>query len=212
MPKIVDVDEKRNLIAQSACRVVVAKGVANTRMADIAAEANVTTGMIVNYFNTKDEIIAAALRLAFRNIEAKIAERTQDQKTTNLFAMLEPVIGSSDDDRADVAVWINFWGMLSADPELRELNQTLHKEGLQTYKRAMLTAWPESAEWPDEVFDAALTSVVTCLFGLSAGGIVNPTTWPKTVLRTQLRMQLDLVRDWSNAQPNAIPRNAQNSH
>ena len=110
MPKIVDAEEKRLLIAQAACRVVVAKGVANTRMADIATEANVTTGMVVNYFNSKDEIIEAALRLAFRNIETKIAERTQDRRTASLFEMLEPAIGVSDDDRADVAVWINFFG------------------------------------------------------------------------------------------------------
>lgn len=199
MPKIVDAEEKRLLIAQAACRVVVAKGVANTRMADIATEANVTTGMVVNYFNSKDEIIEAALRLAFRNIETKIAERTQDRRTASLFEMLEPAIGVSDDDRADVAVWINFWGMLSVDREMRELNKALHRDGLQTYTSAMHAAWPESTEWSDEVFDAALTSIVTCLFGLSAGGIVNPTTWSTTVLRNQLRLQLDLVRNWANA-------------
>ena len=210
MPKIVDVEEKRTLIAEAACRVVVARGVANTRMVDIAAEADVTTGMLVNYFDTKDDIILAALRLAFRNIEAKIAERAEDRVTTDLCDILEPAIPATEDDRADIAVWINFWGMLSADPELQKLNRKLHAEGMETYERAIRSAWPECADWSDDVFSTVRFSIVSCLFGLSAAGIVNPSIWPKKLLRNQLRLHLDLIWNlWGGALETNVCKHAQ---
>lgn len=197
MPKIVNPDEKRNMIAQAACRAIAAKGIANVTMTDIAAEANVTTGMIVNYFDTKDEIITAALRLAFVNIRRKIAQRTSQDDLSELCDILEPAIAIAQSDRQDIAVWIGFWGMLSADPEMQNLNDKLHQEGLATYAAAIRVAWPESAGWPETVFADVLVSVATCLFGLSAGAITNPGTWTPQMLRKQLRLQLQLIRAWA---------------
>lgn len=160
---------------------------------------NVTTGMIVNYFDIKDDIIAAALRLAFVNIGRKIAERTSREDLSDLAEILEPAIPAGQSDQQDIAVWIEFWGRPSADPEMRKLNDGLHQEGLATYAAAIRAAWPESAEWPDTVLSEVLISVATCLFGLSSGGITTPSTWPPSALQRQLRLQLQLLREWAVA-------------
>lgn len=198
MPKVVDADQNRRLIAEAACRAIAEKGIARATMKDIAAAAGASTGMIVNYFPNKEAIIAAALRLPFERIEERIAKRLASG-ATDLAEMLEPAIPAGEGGRTDVAVWVAFWGLIATDEKFRQLNAELHQEGLGLFARALRAGWPESADWPRPVFDDALRAVLTCLFGLSAGGATNPGTWSAAVQRRQLRLHLDVMRDWANA-------------
>ncbi|MGH8277414.1 MAG: TetR family transcriptional regulator, partial [Steroidobacteraceae bacterium] len=63
MPKIVDHDQRRDEIALVACRVVATHGFDQATIVRIAREAGYTTGMVAHYFDTKQQIIIAALRL-----------------------------------------------------------------------------------------------------------------------------------------------------
>src|SRR3977135_4070054 len=72
MPKIVDHDQRRDQIALVACRVVAEKGFDQATIVRIAREAGYTTGMVAHYFDTKQDIIIAALRLILRRIEERL--------------------------------------------------------------------------------------------------------------------------------------------
>jgi|GEM_PF-3130620 len=196
MPKIVDYDKQRSLISRAACRAIAAKGIGGVTMIEIANEAGVTTGMILNYFKNKEAIIAAALRIPFKNIEARINEKI-DSGEEDLAGILEVAIPASRAQVQDVAAWVSFWGLIATDEKFRKLNRTLHKEGQAIYAKAMRAAWPETSGWPDPLFEQALRSIATFLFGLSAGGVTNPKTWTQTVQREQLGQHLELVRNWA---------------
>lgn len=60
MPKKVDKDAKRREIVGAALSVFAKKGVANTRMAEIAQAAGIGKGTIYEYFRDKNEIFKAA--------------------------------------------------------------------------------------------------------------------------------------------------------
>ena len=66
MPKIVDHEQRRDEIALVACRVVAEHGFDQATIVRIAREAGYTTGMVAHYFDTKQEIMIAALRLILR--------------------------------------------------------------------------------------------------------------------------------------------------
>ena len=72
MPKIVDHDQRRDEIALVACRVVADHGFDQATVVRIAREAGYTTGMVAHYFDTKQDIIIAALRLILRRIEERL--------------------------------------------------------------------------------------------------------------------------------------------
>ena len=72
MPKIVDHEQRRDEIALVACRVVAEHGFDQTSMVRIAREAGYTTGMLAHYFDSKQDIIIAALRLILRRIEERL--------------------------------------------------------------------------------------------------------------------------------------------
>src|SRR5438128_792309 len=74
MPKIVDHAQRRDEIALVACRVVAQHGFDGASMVRIAHEAGYTTGMLAHYFDTKQDIIIAALRLILRRIEERLTQ------------------------------------------------------------------------------------------------------------------------------------------
>ena len=61
-PKIIDKEAKKAEILQAAMQVFSRKGVAKTRMADIAVAAGIGKGTIYEYFRSKEEIFAAAFQ------------------------------------------------------------------------------------------------------------------------------------------------------
>ncbi len=75
MPKNIDHAKRRDEIALVACKVVAAQGFAEASVVRIARETGYSTGMIAHYFDSKHEIILAALRLMLRRIEARLLRR-----------------------------------------------------------------------------------------------------------------------------------------
>lgn len=193
MPKIVDPEEQRAMIARAAGRVIAEKGLHRTTLTDIARTAGVTTGMIANYFDNKDKIIEAALRVPFQNIENRILERIEEGEK-DLVEVLEVAIPASPALYENNAIWVNFWGMVASDDSIRSLNAELHRVGQRIYAHAIRASWPEATHWPSGVFQEALIAVSTLLFGLSAGGITNPGTWTAELQKRELRRALSAIR------------------
>ncbi len=60
MPRIIDKEAKKARILQAAMQVFAEKGVAKTKMTDIALAAGIGKGTIYEYFRSKEEIFAEA--------------------------------------------------------------------------------------------------------------------------------------------------------
>ncbi len=75
MPKIVDKQEKRSRILETAIRVFAQKGVNNTKIADIAQAAGIGKGTVYEYYHSKEEIINASLRHFMGSMSAVIGRR-----------------------------------------------------------------------------------------------------------------------------------------
>lgn len=73
MPKLVDHDERRRLIAAALLRVAAERGIAAVSLRHVAAEAGVTSGMVQHYFSTKDEMMIFALKIISENVAARMA-------------------------------------------------------------------------------------------------------------------------------------------
>lgn len=193
MPKRVDAEAQRRDIARATCRAIAERGLNRVRMVDIAREAGVTTGMITNYFDGKDAIIEAALRVPFDSLREGIAKRIESGET-DLAELLDPAIPVTRERAEETAVWVSFWGLAATDAALRPLNTTLHLEGAAVFTEAIRTGWPESAEWSRTRFEDVRVAITTFIFGLSAAGVTSPAVWTPYVQRSQLRAFLDRLR------------------
>ena len=76
MPKKVDPEERRRLIADALMRVAADQGLESVSLRHVAAQAGVSAGMVQHYFSSRDEMMTFAL--------AVVRERSQHKVTAAL--------------------------------------------------------------------------------------------------------------------------------
>jgi len=195
MPKIVDHAQRRDEIAHVACQVVANHGFEQATVARIARAAGYTTGMVAHYYESKQAIILAALRLILFRIEERLT-RERDAGEADLLEVLSEALAIDAQRFTECAFWMAFWGQVSADKKLKRLNVWVHREYMRLYARCFTEHWQEWSAWPRPVRDHVLRSVVTFINGLTASAVTSPSDWPAAVQIEQLRLQLDLLRQW----------------
>ena len=196
MPKIVDHARRRDEIAHVACKVVAHYGFEQATVARIARAAGYTTGMVAHYYESKQEIILAALRLMLLRIEQRLT-RERETREANLLDVLSEALALDAQRFTECAFWMAFWGQVSADKKLKRLNVWVHREYMRLFARCFAEHWQEWPDWPPPVRDQVLRSVVTFMNGLTASAVTSPRDWPADMQVDQLRLQLELLRHWA---------------
>ena len=201
MPKKVDHARRRDEIALVACQVVATRGFAQATVVRIARAAGYTTGMVAHYFDSKQDIIMAALRLILHRMDQRLALQS-GQSAPDLQAVLSEALPIDAQRRTECAFWTAFWGQVSADRRLKRVNAWVHREYLRLYERCVTEQWPESGSWPPEVRDQVLRSIATLINGITASAVSSPGDWPANEQTKQLHLQLELLRAWARASAN----------
>ena len=198
MPKIVDHDKRRDEIALVACRVVAECGFEQTTIARIARQAGYTTGMVAHYFETKQDIIIAALRLMLRRIDERLLRNSEGERP-QLLALLMETLPVDEERYIECAFWTAFWGQVSADKRLKRINAWVHREYQRLFERCLASAWPDWPQWPVEARDCVLRSVMTFINGLTASAVASRGDWPAEKQIEQLRLQIAMLREWASS-------------
>jgi AcrR family transcriptional regulator len=112
MPKIVDKKEKKLEILHAATKVFAKKGVAKTKMVDIADEAGIGKGTIYEYYRSKEEIFGDTFRLIFDQMESQMANaigHTQDP-IVKLKILIQVTLKEFLEHSGDLAgIMMDFW-------------------------------------------------------------------------------------------------------
>ena len=111
-PRIVDKEEKKKKIVLAAMKVFSRKGVKNSRMADIAAQAGIGKGTIYEYFRNRDEILTQAFYLTLSEMENNLNSVLRDidnpeEKIVLIFrTVFESMLQYTDDF---MMLFVEFW-------------------------------------------------------------------------------------------------------
>jgi TetR/AcrR family transcriptional repressor of bet genes len=187
MPKVVDHAARRDEIAQVACRVVAEYGFEHATVARIARAAGYTTGMLAHYYESKQDIILAALRLMLMRIDERLAH-ARHGPDSDLIDVLSEALAIDAQRFTESAFWMAFWGQISADKKLKKINAWVHREYMRLFARCFAEHWSEWSTW---------RSTVIFMNGLTASAVTSPGDWPPPVQVEQLRLQLNLWRHWA---------------
>lgn len=109
MPRIVDHEEKRKVIAETAWRIIEKEGVEKASIRRIASEAGMSAGALRYYFSTQDELLLFLIEYYLD----KGKERTDQipwskdslQAVKEILLELVPV---SQDKRTETGIWLVF--------------------------------------------------------------------------------------------------------
>jgi len=198
LPKKVDHSQRRDEIALVACQVVATRGFEQATVVRIARAAGYTTGMVAHYFDSKQDIILAALRLILHRMDQRLALQS-GQSAPDLQGVLSEALPIDAQRRIECAFWTAFWGQVSADRRLKRVNAWVHREYLRLYERCVTEQWPESGSWPPDIRDQVLRSIATLINGITASAVSSPGDWPANEQTKQLHLQLELLRAWARA-------------
>jgi AcrR family transcriptional regulator len=107
-------------ILAAACRAIVRRGVDATRIVDIAREAGTSTGTVHYYFETKDDVLLAALEWAndrpYKRMDELLGREADD--LSRLATLLELSIPYPGPAREEWVFFLELWGRILHRPEL----------------------------------------------------------------------------------------------
>ncbi|MFI8527733.1 TetR/AcrR family transcriptional regulator [Promicromonospora sukumoe] len=173
VPKISDArrDARRAEILEAARRAFAAKGYQHTSMAEVIAEAGLSTGAVYGYFEGKRELFAAVARTTLSRRSADLEEAAADGDPPTPAEVLEIVLQGVLSEGFELPLLLQLWGEATVDPEMRGVVNMGFKE-LRNAFRAALTRWFEAhPEHAPDGAEAAAEGLLPVLMGIGQGYI-----------------------------------------
>lgn len=117
--------QRRNEILEATCQVVIDRGFAATRVSDVANRLGVSTGLIHYHFDSKELLLAEALRYAAEQDIARLEQELEQAPTAlakldAMFAFDLPEAGEP-----SWTLWIDGWGEAIRNPTMRRISHDL---------------------------------------------------------------------------------------
>ncbi|CAM3277051.1 TetR/AcrR family transcriptional regulator [Paenibacillus taichungensis] len=120
MPKIVDHDKQRLLVAEAAWRVIRRDGMEQASVRNIALEAGISAGSMRHYFSTQSELLLYAMNLVSERVSNRITQMSFDASPLeNMKLLLLELLPSTDEKRAEMEVWYAFTAKSKNEPVLK---------------------------------------------------------------------------------------------
>ena len=161
------------------------------------AQAGYTTGMVAHYFDTKQEIIVAALRLILRRIEERLTPRVGRRCHRTCSRCSPRLCRWTRHAIIECAFWIAFWGQVPADKRLKRSTPGCTRSTCGCSSAASRAGWPEWSRWPRTIREQTLRSLMTFINGITASTVASRADWPAERQIGQLRLQLELLHGWA---------------
>jgi AcrR family transcriptional regulator len=126
-------------ILDAACERIATDGIDAVRIARIAQDAGVSTALIHYHFETREALLAAALRHSYERAgRARIAgDDPAEPPAVRLGAMVERCLPTSPDRQRDWALWVELWLRAVRHPELRPVCEQLYARMHRWFERTI---------------------------------------------------------------------------
>jgi AcrR family transcriptional regulator len=118
-------EQRRGDILDAAAQVVIERGFAGTRIADVAQKLDISTSLIHYHFESKDHLFAETFERAANGDLVRLADEVQ--KVDSALAKLDTIFRLYSPQSAEPGwmLWIDGWGEALRIPALKKLSQDL---------------------------------------------------------------------------------------
>lgn len=162
----------RDRILDAAARVIAHRGLANTSLQDIVAEAGLTTGAVYSNFRGKDDVLKALLTRTWED-STKLDDVSSSRAWVRwLFSMAEDVgLGREEQARLGLALLNHFVGDADVQATLAEQQRTAVDFAADRLTVALSS---EGRRWSTDPHEAAVL-VVAATWGFNVLQLIAPT-------------------------------------
>lgn len=122
--------ERKEQILRAACKVIADKGFRGLRVADVAKDAGLSSGIVHYYFTNKRDLVHAAFE---QNVARSFARRmaileSDEDEVAKLRALVDTYLPEGEETVESWHVWAELWVEAIHDSDLQELNDRAYGE------------------------------------------------------------------------------------
>ncbi len=188
MPKIVDRDERRELIVDATWRLLARGGFGSATMREIAAEAGFAHGALQRYFPNKESLLAAAFVRAHSRTSARAEERLHTERGLRaLRTLCAEIMPLGEEQVREARVVVAFWDHAVQDPEL----WAAHRANTLVWRAQMSLFLDQAREDGEIAPDVDIEVVIDQITSLNAGRQIMCLLMPETTTPARQLAALD---------------------
>ncbi|MGH8926681.1 MAG: TetR/AcrR family transcriptional regulator [Acidimicrobiia bacterium] len=173
--------ERREAIVAAALVVARQKGLGATTVRDVAAEMGTSSGLIHHYFESMDDVLAAAFDRAASADLARTVEAIAgvDHPVKKLIAFFDNYSVAGSD--WTFQLWLDAWAEASRRPALRATSERLNVEWQQLLAETLKEGKADKVfDCPDP--DATAWRIISLLDGLSLQVVAHQSTLARSTV------------------------------
>lgn len=188
--------ERRRAIVDAALAVARRQGLGATTVRDVAAEMGTSSGLIHHYFDSMDDVLAAAFEHAASGDLARARSAVAAEQDAP--AALDAFIRSYAPAQSDwtMQLWLDAWAEAARRPALQHVSRRLNREW-QALVRRIVEYGVESGAFATDDPDAAAWRLLSVLDGLALQVVAHDALisrddvveWTRTAAERELRVR-----------------------
>lgn len=195
MGRAVDHDQRREIFAAAALRVITRDGIAGLTIRAVAKEAGFTTGALTHYFHSKDELLIEASEHSSSLVRDRMerAEKTRPtlEAIRRVVALALPLTAET---RGYWRIWVGYWERSSYDDGVARVMRLRYDEWRGRLARLLARAQVEGDVAPDVDPRRAAESLIALVDGIGVQVLLGVGRIPPKRQRAMFDLWLDTVR------------------
>jgi AcrR family transcriptional regulator len=206
-----DAGERREQMLRAALEVIIERGYAETRIADVAERTGTSPALVIYYFKTRDQLLTEAIRYSDDTWYAEYLRRMEEIPTAvgrlaQLIAM-NCLPGTDPEPGAYWTLWLDLWAFSPRSPGVAAVRQK-SDERWRDAIRSIVLAGQEAGEFASVDADDFTITLAGLLDGLAIQiALDDPQVPPQRAYEVVMRFAAgQLGFDWKPAPKQAHKR------
>jgi AcrR family transcriptional regulator len=206
-----DAGERREQMLRAALEVIIERGYAETRIADVAERTGTSPALVIYYFKTRDQLLTEAIRYSDDTWYAEYLRRMEEIPTAvgrlaQLIAM-NCLPGTDPEPGAYWTLWLDLWAFSPRSPGVAAVRQKSDERWREAI-RSIVLAGQEAGEFALVDADDFTITLASLLDGLAIQiALDDPQVPPQRAYDVVMRFAAgQLGFDWKPAPKQARKR------
>lgn len=195
MPKIVDHEKRKELIADAVVKVIARVGFDRLTMRELAAELGYAHGTVVRYFPSKQALLTASFLNLYNQADERISCVVEGKRGFDaLEAMCREILPLGERGRLAARVVLAFWARASQDDEILAVHFTNNNRWRDLMRSFLVQAHEDGAMRDGVDIDIAVSELAARNAGWQMQGCLMAEVTPDEVIEEALLRDLESLR------------------
>lgn len=169
--------DRHQEILEAAVRVITERGLADTRISDIAERCGVSPGLILYYFDSKDRLLVEALTFANDRFYLRMSREIRRlprawDRLVRLVELSTPGFLPGEEPLDEWALWVEIWVRALRDPEMAKEREALDKRWRAAIAD-IIRGGQETGEFPPGDADELALRIGALIDGMAIQVLMN---------------------------------------